>query len=311
MQGAFKEPLVVVDAVAAKVGLHLGDVSVQAEAGHGSVALGDVLAQKAVAVLGVKRLGQLLDVLALIAVLGEGDLVLAQNELLISCVDGGGELLDLVAGVVDVELAPDIVARAVQDTRQRVAQDAAAGVAHVHGAGGIGGDKLHHQLFAAALVHAAVVCALGIDAGEHVGIPAGREAEVDEAGAGHLDRRKPASVQIQVLRKRLGDFARGHVQGARAGHGVVCGVVAVLGVLRDLHRAAEHSALGELSLRGRFRAGVVQKGVDAVLRVLDHVSHCFCLLFLVLLRSAGSGSGWQRRAPCRARSRSPPGRRAR
>ena len=141
----------------AKVGLHLRDVAVETEAGHGGVALAYVLIQKAVAVLIVKRPGQLLDILALIAVLGEGDLVLAEDELLIARVDGGGKLFDLVARIVDVELAPDLVARAVQDARQRVAQNAAAGVAHVHGAGGIGGDKLHHQPFAVALVHAAVV----------------------------------------------------------------------------------------------------------------------------------------------------------
>ena len=157
MQGAFKEPLVVVDAVAAKVGLHLRDVAVEAEAGHGSVALAYVLIQKAVAVLIIEGFRQLLDILALIAVLGESDLVLAQDELLIACVNGGGKLLDLVARVVDVELAPDLIARAVENACQRVAQDAAAGVAHVHGAGGIGGHKLHHQPFAVALVHTAVV----------------------------------------------------------------------------------------------------------------------------------------------------------
>ena len=287
MQGALKEPLVVLHAVALEIGLHLGDVPVQSEAGHGRVALGHVLIQIALAVLVIEGFGQLLDVLAVVAVLGEGNLVLAQDELLVAGVDGGGELLDLVAGVVDVKLTPDVIARAVEHARQRVAQHAAAGVAHVHGARGVGGDKLHHQALAVPLVHAAVVRALSGDSAQHVGVPGGGEAEIDKAGAGHLDGGKPAALKIEVFDQSLGDLPGRHVQGAGPGHSVVGGVVAVGGVLGDLHRAGKHGAGGQLTLLHCLCAGRGQQGVYAVLGVLNHVSHllfsyieaiCFCSL---------------------------------
>ena len=82
----------------------------------------------------------------MVAVLGEVDGVLAQDELEVAGLDGAGELVDLVAGVVDVELPADIVRRrGSEHLGQGVAQDAAPGVAHVHGAGGVGGDELHHD----------------------------------------------------------------------------------------------------------------------------------------------------------------------
>ena len=79
VQGAFKEPLVVLHAVAAQIGLHLRDVAVETEAGHGRVALGHILIEVHVAVLVIERFGEFLDVLALVAVLGELNRVLAQQ----------------------------------------------------------------------------------------------------------------------------------------------------------------------------------------------------------------------------------------
>ena len=184
---------------------------------------------------------------------------------------------------------------------------------HVHGARGVRGHELHHEALPVPLVHAAVILPLLRDGLQHVRVPGRGEAEVDKAGARHLHGGKPAPREIQVIFQRLRDLAGGHVQGAGPGHGVVRGVVAVLGVLGDLHRAAERGPRGEQALCGGLFAGGGEQGVDAVLRVLDHVSHglCLSLLVSVLSRSAGNGSGWQRRAPCPSRSRSPCGRRAR
>ena len=219
----------------------------------------------------VKALGKLLYIVAMVAVLGELDLILAEDELAVARVDGGGELLYLVAGVVDVELAPDIVARAVEDAGQRVAQHAAAGVAHVHGAGGVCGDKLYHALCAVPDVYAAVVLALGGDVTEHVAVPALAEAEVYEAGACNFDGVKPGTLKLHVRRERFGDLARRHVQRAGAGHGVVRGIVAVGGVLGYLNAAAEHRACGQLTLPDSLLTGSVQNAAYLLFRVLYQV----------------------------------------
>ena len=277
-----KEPLVVLNAVAAQVGLHLGDVPVQTEAGHGLVAALHVLLQIFFAVSVVEGLGQVLDIVAVVAVLGKLHLVLAQNQLLIAGVDGGGEFLDLVAGVVHIELPPDLIAGPVQHAGQRVAQNAASGIAHVHGAGGVGGDKLHHQPLAVAHVHPAVVRALSGDISQHVGIPALRKAEVDKAGACHLHRGKPAALQLHVGHQGLRDLPGGHVQGLGPGHGVVCGVIAVGGILGDLNAAGKRRTGGQLAFFHGLVVGGGEYFAYPVLGALNHVSHLSVLLSVPL-----------------------------
>ncbi len=71
--------------------------------------------------------------------------------------EGHGELVDLVAGVVDVELTPHVVAGTLQHTGQAVTQHAATGVADVHGAGGGGGDELYQHLLPRAVLGAPVI----------------------------------------------------------------------------------------------------------------------------------------------------------
>ena len=56
--------------------------------------------------------------------------------------------------------------RGLQDRGQGVPQHAAPGVAHVHGAGGVGGDELHHDLPALQGVGAAVPLPLALHGGE-------------------------------------------------------------------------------------------------------------------------------------------------
>ena len=118
---------------------------------------------------------------------------------------------------------------------------------------------------------------------QHIGIPPVRQAEVDEAGAGHLHRGKPGICQIGVGDQGLGDLPGGHVQGLGPGHGVVGGKVTVGAVLGDLHGAAEGGAGGELSLLGGLLIGGVQNLTDAVFGVLYHVRHGTALLSCFVL----------------------------
>ena len=110
MQAGLKEPLVVVDAVALKVALHLRDVAVKAEARERVVAGLLVAVEVLLALLLIKQLRQLADIVAVIAVLGELDRILALDDLEVACLQTLGKLLDLVARVVDIELAPDVCA---------------------------------------------------------------------------------------------------------------------------------------------------------------------------------------------------------
>ncbi len=116
--------------------------------------------------------GALLDILALIAVLGELDVLLAFVDLQVAGGQRLAEFFDLVAGVVDVELAGDLVAGPVEHAGQTVAQRAAAGVAQMHGAGGVGRDELDHGFLALPHVAAAIVVALLADGQHRLGEPA-------------------------------------------------------------------------------------------------------------------------------------------
>ena len=157
----------------------------------------------------------------------------------------------MVAGVVDVELAPDVCARAGEHLGQRVAEHAAARVAHVHGTGGVGGDELDHDLLPLKRVAAAVVRALALHRAEHVAVPGRSQAEVYEPGTGSLGAREPAAVQLEVGYQRVGYFPGSHAQRLCAGHGVVGGEVAVGRILGYLHHARERGCLGQLALFGR------------------------------------------------------------
>ena len=77
MQTRFEEPLIVLDAVARKIALHLRQVYRQAELGHHLMALGCRKLKPALTVLFAEELCQLLYVVAVVAVLGELDRVLA------------------------------------------------------------------------------------------------------------------------------------------------------------------------------------------------------------------------------------------
>ncbi len=232
---------------------------------------GDIL--EAVAVGVIVRLGQLPDVVALVAVLGEGHRVLAQEDLQVPGLQGGGEFLDLVAGVVDVELPPDLRSVGLQHSGQGIAQDAAPGVAHVHGAGGVGGDKLHHDLPARQGVGAAVGRALALHGVHDPGVPGGAEAEVEEARPGDLRGGEIAAGEVQVLQQNLGDVPGTHLHGLGGRQGEGGGIVAVGGVLGDLHPGPDGYVSGELPGGGGFLVGFPGQGKDLVLGVLNHVDH--------------------------------------
>ena len=253
----FQEPAVVLHAVAAEVFLHLRDVALKAEFRHGGMTLRFRLGEPLVAFLGMERLCQFFDILAVVTVGRETVIILhirqpifflfrqirqvdlPLGELLIPRVDGSSELLDLVAGVVYIELAADLIAGEAQHGCKCIAQHTAAGVAKVHGAGGIGRDELDIDPLSFPVIDVAVGHALFTDAAKHLTVPAPGQAEVDKTGTGNGDRGEKAPVQCAVRGERFCDLARRKMQRAGADHGMVCGVVPVGDILRNLHCSGE------------------------------------------------------------------------
>ena len=155
----------------------------KAELCHHLVALGLGLIHPALAVLFAEQACKLFDIVAVVAVLGEPDGVLALDKLEAASLDGACKFLDLIAGIVYIELTPDIVARSLQNGSQCVTQHAAAGVAHVHWACGVCGNELDHELLTLADIAAAVICALRVYKAHNIAVPLVAHAKIHKARA--------------------------------------------------------------------------------------------------------------------------------
>jgi len=161
---------------------------------------------------------------------------LAQR-LAVAEIGGAGEDIDLRAGIVDVILPGDLVARLDEKLGQRIAEHRAPHMADMERAGGIGGDILHIRLLAAAQGGAAIGLAKSEDAIQHPGPYGGLEPEIDEAGAGDLDgldlRMGPEPGRDQ-LRQRPRRLAEGLVEHHRG----IGGDIAMGRIARRLRRDA-------------------------------------------------------------------------
>ena len=219
----------------------------------------------------IHGLGQLTDVVAVVALLGEGEILLAHNQLHVAGVDGHGKLVDLVAGVVDIELFPGVAAVPLQHVGQSVTQHAAPGVSHVHGAGGVGRDELHHHLLAVALGVGAVSGALSLHVGQDLAEPLGTQGEVQEAGAGDLHLLEEAALQLHVVHDGLGNGTGGLVHGLGARHGKGGGVVPVGSVLGDLDGGLDRHVSGQNARLSGPLIGLLGQLSHLAAGGLDHV----------------------------------------
>ena len=96
------------------------------------------------------------------------------------------QIIDLLAGIVVVELALYGPARGFQQSAQRVANGCAASVAHVEGACWVGGHEFNlHPPPAAGI--SPPVCGTALENGAHdLSVVAGVDKKVDKAGAGDV-----------------------------------------------------------------------------------------------------------------------------
>ena len=271
VQGALAEPHIVGDAVLCQIPLQTGDVLGQAVVDQGLLAGLLVGVHILVTLDGGEFAGQNLDVLALIAVLREGHGLLALEVLQITGGQALAELLDLVARVVHIELTGHVVACPVHHSGQAVAQSAAAGVAQVHGAGGVGGNEFHVDLLALTEIGAAVLLVQGCTI-NHAGKPARSQEQVDEAGAGHRNFGEDAVFQAgQMGQNGIGNLAGSLFEHPGAGHGQIAGHVAVLHVAGDLHDEVGQIGLGQLTGFHGSLSGLGQQGAGLVQRSLARV----------------------------------------
>src|SRR5438067_2534020 len=124
--------------------------------------------------------GDLADVLAVVAVgreLGRETEALAHARL-----HREREVVDLVAGVVVVELARDLKAARFEQRRDRVAERGLPPVPDVQGAGRVRRHELDHDALAARALGAPVASALGEDGAHDVLLRLRAQAQVDEPG---------------------------------------------------------------------------------------------------------------------------------
>ena len=174
------------------------------------------------------------DVADVVAVVGVGRPVgVARLQALGAGLGGDRQVVDLHAGVVVVELALHVPAVGGHDAGDAVADHPGAAVAHVQRAGRVGGHVFDAHRLAAAAGVAAERGAGRVDVA-HLLLPgAGRQVEVDEAGAGELDLRHRIRCRQridQLLRQRTRIALRGLGQQHRG----VGGEVAVRALLRPL-----------------------------------------------------------------------------
>ena len=199
------------------------------------------------AALGAIRLRQIDEVLAGISVLGEHRRL---AELLAHAyVERARQRLELVAGVVDVELRRNLHALRAEQPRQRVADGGGAGVDDHQRTRRVGGDELETDAPTGRALGAAVRRARRQNLAKRARAPRRRQEHVEESGPRDLE---PLDLveRGEILHDEIGDLARRPLRGARQDHGNIGRVVAVLGLARDLPRALVERRQARLRERG-------------------------------------------------------------
>ena len=163
VQGAFKEPHIVSNPVGFQVLPQFFDILGERVADQLPPAVRAVRLHQPVSVEVSELLRAGFDIVPVVTVLGKFHCILSLVNLKITRLERPAEFFNLVARVVHIEFAGHLVARPVERGSKAVADSAAAGIAHMHRAGGIGRDKLDLDFFPAAETGTAV----GVSLREH------------------------------------------------------------------------------------------------------------------------------------------------
>ena len=167
----------------------------------------------------------------------------------------------------------------------------------MHGAGRVGGNELHHDLFALTVVALAVALALVLDLTEYGGKIALAQKEVDEAGSRDLAFFDKRIFEIDVIQNDLRRLDGRHAEYARACHRHIGRDIAVGAVGGFFDDEARDLARGQSALL--HRRG--NSGFDLLSQVFGDIGVCFRHIHFPLLydsafpsRGRGTALRWMR-----------------
>ena len=184
--------------------------------------------------VGIKHFaGDVDDVVALVVVFGPGNGHAGQ--FLGAQPYGKAQQAHLAAGVVDVILGVYIIARHAQQTGKAVAHCGTSPVAHMQGAGGVGGNVFQQHLFASAARAPAVFGGGRFNIHHSAAPEILREGHVAKTGASGLGMGHIGATLHKLLGKFLRQFAGVGLGFLGKQHGRVHGKIAVPGVAGRLN----------------------------------------------------------------------------
>ena len=223
-----------IDAERLEVGLDVGHQHGDREAAHLGQPIGLGLVDPARAVALGDRRTDVLQVLAGIEAFGNRADVIAQR-LLVAQEGRAAERVDLRAGIVDVVLLGDGVARLGEQVGERIAHHRAARMRNMQRPGRVGRDVLDIHLLAAAHLRIAVGDPFLQAVAQPLAPEGVADLEVDEAWPRHraIDH---VRIGLEAREQRLGDVARLLARGLGQHHGGVGRDVAMRRIARRLGR---------------------------------------------------------------------------
>ena len=207
------------DTIALQVALHCRNIMAKSEFNQRLAAYLCICIQISVAVLFTEAFCKDNNVLPVITVFREFEIFVFWIQLEITGFEGNAELFHLISSIVNEEFTAYFRPGKRQDIGKAVAQYASACITHVHWAGRIGGNELHHDFLPGQGTGAGKVPALTFCSGKDITVPFLTEAEVDKSSAGNLYRIKEAAGQYNSLDDQLSDFPGRHTQFFCCGHG--------------------------------------------------------------------------------------------
>ena len=271
VQGALTEPVIIDNAVFFQITLQTGDVLRQCKR-HQRIPSGlRIAVYVLVAVFCDKVLRMLCDVGAMVGILRH--LHRRVKVLEIAHFQRSGELLDLVAGIIDVELTLYLPASPAENLRQAVAQRTASGIAHVHRAGGVCGNKFHQRTLTGAGLCFAVGVLFCQDGFHNLGKPFRLQEKVQKAGAGDFRTVKDRAMQGDRLQNQFGNFARCHSECLGAHHCHIGCEIAVGLIRRNFHTKCRKRNSRHFFLCHHSSQSLHQQFVQLVCCLSDTIRH--------------------------------------
>ena len=195
-------------------------------------------------------LGGVDDIFAVVAVFRE--LHGLPQKLQITGFDGGRQVVDLVAGVVDVEFFLDVVAGGTHQVGQSTAEGRAAAVSDVQRAGRVGADEFDLDLLPAAGLGVAVSVAGVEDFLQQLVQPVRFQIKIDKARSGDFRAVQPG--KLDPAHDRFSDLPGIGLEGPGRLHGEIGGVVAKALLRRHFQKHFRQRALRQCAAsNGRSR----------------------------------------------------------